>query len=148
MATDDLFVNFVNKELPKRVSSNENPLTVTRGFIPVSSGVGLGVEFKDPNDLQVGGVVPLQLVTYKDIPYGSNGSFPLPTRPYGDLVFNRAMLRRTDGSFIEVDNITIGLVADVLTVTIDPNDHLEIGADIVSATVSYMEAVPVQFAVT
>jgi hypothetical protein len=42
------FEVFVNDELPKRISTQDDPTTVPAGYIPVSTGVGLGVEFVDP----------------------------------------------------------------------------------------------------
>lgn len=39
------FETFVNGELPKRISTSENPMTLVAGKIPVSLGVGLAVEF-------------------------------------------------------------------------------------------------------
>jgi hypothetical protein len=47
MATQ--FENFVNLELPKRIATNENPLNVQAGKVPVTTGVGLLTEFKDYN---------------------------------------------------------------------------------------------------
>ena len=41
------FENFVNIELPKRIATNDNPLTVQPGKVPVTTGVGLLTEFQD-----------------------------------------------------------------------------------------------------
>jgi hypothetical protein len=49
MATS--FENFVNTELPKRISTNESPTTPQAGDIPVFSGVGLLTESKSTSEL-------------------------------------------------------------------------------------------------
>ncbi len=41
------FENFVNAELPKRLATNINPLAVPAGKVPVTTGIGLLVEFMD-----------------------------------------------------------------------------------------------------
>ncbi len=41
------FENFVNTEIPKRLATNTDPLTVPSGKMPVTTGVGLLVEFQD-----------------------------------------------------------------------------------------------------
>lgn len=53
------FENFVNAELPKRISTNANPLTVPSGQVPVTTGVGLTTEFKPYG---VGGSVDVSAV--------------------------------------------------------------------------------------
>ena len=42
------FEDFVNVELPKRISTEEDPLAVVAGKIPVTTGVGLSVVLVDP----------------------------------------------------------------------------------------------------
>ncbi|BBI55758.1 tail fiber [Pseudomonas phage U1B] len=42
------FEDYVNGELPKRVSSIDEPTSVVNGHIPVSTGVGLNTTFVDP----------------------------------------------------------------------------------------------------
>lgn len=49
------FETFVNVEMPKRISTEDNPLEVTKGKIPVSSGIGLQVEFKDAAEIVLKG---------------------------------------------------------------------------------------------
>ena len=49
------FEDFVNVELPKRVSSKDNALTMTAGKIPVTTGVGLDCTFVNPSSLISGG---------------------------------------------------------------------------------------------
>lgn len=44
------FEDFVGGELPKRLSTNEDPTKVVGGKIPVSTGVGLEMEFKTLED--------------------------------------------------------------------------------------------------
>ena len=45
------FEDFVNVELPKRVSSKDNPLTMAAGKIPVTTGVGLDCTFVSQDTL-------------------------------------------------------------------------------------------------
>lgn len=49
------FETFVNIELPKRPSTEQDPLTLTAGKIPVSTGVGLSMAFIDPQQLVTNG---------------------------------------------------------------------------------------------
>lgn len=42
------FETFVNVELPKRPSTNQDPLILPAGMLPISTGVGLELEFVDP----------------------------------------------------------------------------------------------------
>lgn len=58
------FEKFVGVELPKRVSSDQDPTEMTPGKVPVSSGVGLGVVFIDPAELALaaGSFAPLQII--------------------------------------------------------------------------------------
>lgn len=44
MATE--FENFVNIELPRRIATTTNPLDVSSGMVPVTTGVGLLTEFQ------------------------------------------------------------------------------------------------------
>ena len=45
MAGPSEFEKFIGLELPKRISTGQDPITLGKGLIPVSLGVGLGVEF-------------------------------------------------------------------------------------------------------
>lgn len=45
------FENFVNQELPKRISTEANPLTMEAEKIFVTTGVGLQVEARDLSEL-------------------------------------------------------------------------------------------------
>lgn len=49
--SQDVFQGFVNIELPKRINTEQDSTTLEQGKVPVSTGVGLGVEFVDVNDL-------------------------------------------------------------------------------------------------
>ncbi len=40
------FESFVNSEIPKRLATNTDPLTVAAGQVPVTTGVGLLTEFQ------------------------------------------------------------------------------------------------------
>lgn len=45
--SSESFFSYVNEELPKRLSSNEKATEVIEGLVPVTTGVGLTVEFLD-----------------------------------------------------------------------------------------------------
>lgn len=53
--SNDPFVEFVNTELPKRISTAQDPTTVTAGKLLVAKGVGLEVEFINPEDIALEG---------------------------------------------------------------------------------------------
>jgi hypothetical protein len=44
--TESAFEQYVNIELPKRIGTNANPLEVSPGMVPVTTGVGLLTEFR------------------------------------------------------------------------------------------------------
>lgn len=46
------FEDFVNAELPKRISTKADPLATLPGLLPITTGVGLEVELKDPSILE------------------------------------------------------------------------------------------------
>lgn len=46
MAEFDSFVTYCNAEIPKRLATNTDPLTVSAGYVPVTTGVGLLTEFQ------------------------------------------------------------------------------------------------------
>ena len=52
MGEFDSFMNFVNNELPKRLSTSDNPLSVAAKKVPISTGIGLGITFVDPATLK------------------------------------------------------------------------------------------------
>lgn len=49
------FEKFVGVELPKRISTKDDPLKVTKGKIPVSTGSGLSTEFKTVEEVALQG---------------------------------------------------------------------------------------------
>ena len=49
--TVNLFEEFVNMEMPKRVFSDDDVTSLESGMVPVAAGVGLKVEFKRPSDV-------------------------------------------------------------------------------------------------
>lgn len=57
------FENFVNLELPKRIATNDDPLTVQAGKVPVTVGIGLLTELKDykvdQNYIKINASIPL-----------------------------------------------------------------------------------------
>lgn len=53
MGEFDSFMTFVNNELPKRLSTSDNPLSVAAKKVPISTGIGLGVTFIDPSTFKV-----------------------------------------------------------------------------------------------
>lgn len=48
---DNEFEKFMSLEVPKRISTEQDPSNVAKGLIPVSTGVGLGVELKTVEEI-------------------------------------------------------------------------------------------------
>lgn len=206
------FEQFVNLELPKRISTEQNPLTLGEGYIPVSTGIGLGVAFVSRTEFIDGisagksayeiateygftgseeewleslrgasaydlaimhgytgtveqwlaqqrgmsayeiavyrgfvgteeewlGSLSMGLVTAKKLLISSTGTAVLPTRPFGDILHNLAMIHLTDGSVIEVTDVTVRSEDGVWLLQIDPDDFDQLRDMAVSLTVSYM----------
>lgn len=59
------FENFVNAELPKRLATNIDPTSVPAGKVPVTTGVGLLVEFLD---YLTGSGIDISILVYNEIP--------------------------------------------------------------------------------
>lgn len=57
------FELFINDEIPKRVASEDNPLEVVSGLVPVSTGVGLGITFKTPEEVGARGKTAFEVAT-------------------------------------------------------------------------------------
>lgn len=57
------FEDFVNLEIPKRIATNDNPVTVPPGMVPVSTGIGLMTTFIE---LETGNKI-LTLTTESDL---------------------------------------------------------------------------------
>jgi hypothetical protein len=47
------FQKFINKEIPKRISTEQDPTTLQPNKIPVSVGVGLQTEFRSPKEITI-----------------------------------------------------------------------------------------------
>lgn len=68
------FEDFVNTELPKRISTNQNPLTVPSNMVFVTTGVGLQtVLMPYVSGEGGGGVVEISLDSNNALTYGSDG---------------------------------------------------------------------------
>lgn len=125
------FTRFVNIELPKRVSTSADPLTTSAGLIPITTGVGLNVEFVDRDSL-----IPKKgIVTASKLPIRNDGTVVLPQKPYGGVLWDIALIYLTDGSVLEVTDVYI---ENEKILVIQPTDY-EVLKDIaVSATVSFI----------
>lgn len=162
--SNDNFTLFVNYELPKRISTEESPIGVQPGLVPVTTGVGLGVEFASPDALGVRGKsayelavengfegsveewlaslvggefssLKVGLVTAKQIPLSSEGTATLPGRPYGDIMLNMAIVHLLDGSILEVTDVSVD-TANILK--LNQEDWLVLSEQAVAVTVSYL----------
>ncbi|MBE0438301.1 MAG: hypothetical protein IBX57_00845 [Gammaproteobacteria bacterium] len=133
------FENFVNLELPKRVSTEQNPLGLDAGKIPISTGVGLGVEFKLPSEIEgINGSGNVGLVTARELPVDTTGRIILPSLPLGDILFNTVIVHLNVDCIVEIIGVTMGLEAGQAFVQIPVDDYNALKNDIASATVSYL----------
>lgn len=126
----ETFMGFVNTELPKRISTESDPLSVQRGYIPVTTGIGLGVEFIEASTL----ALRVGLVTANDLSVSEDGVAILPSTPYGGVVYDMALVKLDDGSYLEVT----GVVVEGNTIKILPEDYEQLKDSLVSVTVSYI----------
>lgn len=135
--TNDQFMEYVNRELPKRISTEDSPVSVKEDTIPVATGRGLQVEFKDLNSIfqgtEVFGELGVGLVTARHLPLSSDGTVELPTKPYGDVLLNMALIHLADGSVVEV----MGVSLDGYTLSI-PLEDLDQLTNPKAVTVSYL----------
>lgn len=135
--TNNQFTVYVNLELPKRISTEDSPMAVVPGTIPVATGLGLQVEFKDPLELIKGPEsfeeLGVGLVTAEHLPLSGEGTVELPSRPYGGVLLNMAMVHLADESVVEV----VGVTLDGRTLTLQNEDLVQLNNP-VAVTVSYL----------
>ena len=67
------FEDFVNLELPKRISTNQNPLTVVSNMVFVTTGVGLQTVLMPYVAGGGGGPVEISLDPHNALTYGPDG---------------------------------------------------------------------------
>lgn len=138
--TFERFTTYVNLELPKRISTEDSPVGVVPGTIPVATGLGLQVEFKDlgafggPESFEALGV---GLITAERLPLTEEGTVLLPTRPYGGVLLNMAIVHLNDESIVEV--LGVNLEGQVLS--LQEEDLLQLNNP-VAVTVSYIGDLP------
>jgi len=140
MATQ--FENFVNKELPKRISTEQDPLTLPVGKILITTGIGLGVEFQDPSEL-VNSVsdfasLGVGVLTVKEAEILPGGVALIPNKPFGDFLFNQAIVHLNDGSVVDINGISYLSINDEHYVKMNVNDYNQLIDIAVSMTVSYI----------
>ena len=129
MATDNSFTDFVNSELPKRLSTNIDPLSLSRGLMVVSTGVGLEVEFVPAETGNFG------LKTDRNLPVGADGTFTLTTTPLGGVVLDTALLQLEDDSYVEIIGVQY---TGGDTLQIPSSDLASLTQNIKGVTVTYL----------
>lgn len=129
-AENDSFYEFVNTELPKRISTEDDPTSVAKGSIPVATGIGLGVTFESLDTL-----VSVRLVTARSLSISEEGTFVLPMKPLGGLVHDMALIQLNDGSYLEVIDVVVDTEGVCTIPAVDFNELREIA---VNATVSFI----------
>lgn len=123
------FKIFVNNELPKRFSTELDPLSVRAGLVPISTGIGLGLDLIDPTEF-----VKVGLFTDHKLPINPDGTVTLTRTPLGGTVLDMALIRLNDGSYLEV----IGVKVVGNTLLFLPLDYLAIKDMVESVSVSYL----------
>lgn len=129
MATDNSFTDFVNSELPKRLSTNIDPLSLSRGLMVVSTGVGLEVEFVPAETGNFG------LKTDHNLPVDADGAFTLTTIPKGGVVLDTALLQLEDDSYVEIIGVQY---TGGDTLQIPSSDLASLTQNIKGVTVTYL----------
>lgn len=124
------FETFVNTELPKRISTEANPLEVGPGLIPVTTGIGLGVEFVSASAF----APKVGLITASDLVVAEDGTAILPSTPYGGTVYDMALVKLDDDSYLELT----GIVVEGNLIQLEPADYELLKDRLVSVTVSYI----------
>lgn len=123
------FTQYVNTELPKRLSTEIDPASLVEGMVPISTGIGLGFRF-----VSSGSLVNVGLVTERDLPLATDGTVKLTQSPYGGLVLDTALIQLLDESYIEIIGVKVN--GDVITFT--PEDYQVIKDIAKSVTVTYL----------
>lgn len=130
MAEDSSFIIFVNNELPTRISTKADPASLSKGLVPVSTGLGLEVEFK-----KMSGGNSIGLMTDEALMLDDEGKALLTKIPHGGILLNLGMAKLTDGSYLEILGMSI---IDNQYVKLPEDDFAELKDVIESITVSYI----------
>lgn len=123
------FKIFVNAELPKRFSTEIDATTVRPGFVPITTGIGLGLDLIDPMAL-----LNVGLITNHGLAINSDGTVTLPQSPLGGVVLDIALVLLKDGTYLEV----IGVQVTGNTLKFLPLDYLYIKDIAESVSVTYV----------
>lgn len=123
------FEIYVNDELPKRPSTEDDAATLVAGKVPVSTGIGLGLTFVDP-----GMLLKIGLITERNLPIDSTGRVLLSQAPLGGLVLDMVMVQLLDDSYVEINGIEI----EGRSFKFEAADYAAIKDIMASATVTYL----------
>lgn len=117
------FESFVNAELPKRISTNADPLSVPSGMVPVTTGVGLLTEFKpysENGSVSLETIVSLisNIIIYNEVPTNSENNIFITNYPFitGSLMVylnGIRLLPGIDNDFYELNQSSF-IVADFI----------------------------------
>lgn len=123
------FKIFVNTEIPKRLSTEVDPLSVRPGLVPVSNGTGLSFDLVDPV-----GLVKVGLVTEHNLVLTPEGTAQLSQRPHGGTIFDMALILLKDDSYLEIT----GVAVEGSTLVLLPADYLIVKDIAKSVSVTYL----------
>lgn len=132
--SSNAFQEFVNEELPKRISTEDLSTAVAENLIPVSTGVGLGVTFKSINDLGLDVSSGISIITVKDLPVNSY-QVEMPTGYQVKNIIKPIMVNVGNDTFVEV--LDFSEVDN--KIILDPNDFEDL--ELTVTTVSFKYAV-------
>lgn len=114
------FESFVNAELPKRIATNTDPLSVPAGMVPVTTGVGLLTEFKPYNEdgtVSAEAILSIisSLIIHNEMPILQQDNIFRTTYPYvnNSLIVYLNGIRLLSGSnndFYSLDNYTFCII--------------------------------------
>lgn len=130
------FQNFVNEELPKRISTNDESTEVKEGLIPVSTGVGLTTTFKSPEELNLTGdnVSEINVKYFNELPindYKVNIGSDIDV----DSIVKPVVINLTNGLIVEI--VDFEVIGSELV--LNPIDFEEIGEDPISVNFIYVD---------
>ena len=132
------FQNFVNKELPKRISTDDNPLTLPAGKVAVSTGIGLGTSFTDISTLVGADTNVVELFTAKNLPVNAQGEVVLPKAPIGDILYDTVIGHLNNNIIVEFTENTLTLTETESILTLPTVDFNNFKTELTSVTLSYL----------
>lgn len=130
--SEDVFKDFVNTELPKRISTNDESTEVAEGLIPVSTGIGLGTTFKKVEDLGFGRPLEVRLISVKNV-LVEDYKVELPTNIDPANIIKPIMVNLEHGLTVEIIEFTV----EGNQIVLDPQDFVEIEESINTVTFKY-----------